>query len=51
VTCKKGKQVEYPIHKITIIECSIYEKMVKENDDHYYSPTRKTDLTILTNIL
>src|SRR6266498_247528 len=49
VTCKKGKQSEYPIHKITIIECLTCEKMVEENQDHYCLPARETDLTILTN--
>ena len=51
VTCKKGKQSEYPIHKITIIECLTCEKMVEENQDHYCLPARETDLTILTNKL
>ena len=49
VTCKKGKQPEHPIHKITIIECPTCGKMVKENQDHYCPPARKTDPTILTN--
>ncbi len=49
VTSKKGKQPEYPIHKITIIECPICEKMVEENQDHYCLLARETDLTILTN--
>ena len=51
VTCKKNKQSEYPIHKITIIKCPICGKMVEENQDHYYLPARETDLTILTNKL
>src|SRR6266498_2833944 len=51
VMCKKGKQLEHPIHKITIIECPICEKMVEENQDYYYLPVRETDLTILTNKL
>ena len=37
------------MHKIIIIECSKCEKMVKENWDHYCSPVRETDLTILTD--
>ncbi len=49
--CKKGKQLEHPIHKITIIECLTCEKMVKENQDHYYPPVRETDPTIFTNKL
>jgi len=49
VTCKKGKQPEHPIHKITIIECPICGKMVKENEDHYCPPAREIDSTILTN--
>src|SRR6266498_1941578 len=51
VTCKKGKQLEHPIHKITIIECPTCGKMVEENEDHYCPPARKTDPTILTNEL
>src|SRR6266540_496642 len=51
VTCKKGKQPEHPIHKITIIECLTCEKMVEENQDHYCPLTRETDLTILINKL
>ena len=51
MTCKKGKQLEYPIHKIMIIECPTCGKMVEENDDHYYLPARETDPTILTDIL
>src|SRR6266511_3682233 len=49
VTCKKDKQPEYPIHKITIIECPTCEKMVEENQDHYCPPARETDPIILTN--
>src|SRR6266498_1275252 len=49
VTCKKGKQPEYPIHKITIIECPTCGKMVEENQDHYCLLARGTDPTILTN--
>ena len=49
--CKKGKQLEHPIHKITIIECLTCEKMVKENQDHYCSPTRETDQTTLADKL
>ena len=49
VTCKKGKQSEHPIHKITIIECPTCGKIVEENKDYYCPPTRETDLTILTN--
>ncbi len=48
---KKDKQPEHSIHKIIIIECPTYEKMVKENKDHYCPPTRETDPTILTNKL
>src|SRR6266540_5027150 len=47
VTCKKGKQSEHPIYKITIIECLTCEKMVKENQDHYYPLSRERDPTIL----
>ncbi len=47
VMCKKGKQPEHLIHKITIIECPTYRKMVEEDNDHYCSPARKTDPTIL----
>ena len=49
VTCKKIKQPEYPIHKIIIIEYPTCGKMMEENKDHYCSPTREIDLTILTN--
>ncbi len=51
VTCKKSKQLEHPIHKITIIEYPICRKIVEENKDYYYSLAKETDLTILTNIL
>src|SRR6266542_419210 len=51
VTCKKGKPLEPPIHKITIIECLTCEKMVKEDQDHYCPPARETDPTILTDKL
>ncbi len=51
VTCKKNKQSEYPIHKITIIEYLICEKMVEENKNYYCLPARETDPTILTDIL
>ena len=51
VTCKKGKQPEHPIHKITIIECLTYRKIVEENWDHYCPSTREIDLTILVNKL
>ncbi len=47
VTCKKSKQSEHPIHKITIIECPTCGKMVEENKDHYCPPVRETDSTIL----
>ncbi len=47
---KKGKQSEYFIHKIMIVEYPICEKIVKENKDHYCPPARETDLTILINI-
>jgi len=50
VICKKDKQSEYPIHKIIIIECLTCEKMMKENDNHYYSSVRKIDLILLINI-
>jgi len=49
VTSKKGKQLEHPIHKITIIEYPICGKIVEENKDHYYPLTRETDPIILTN--
>ena len=49
VTCKKGKQLEYPIHKITIIECPTCGKMVEENEDHYCPPAREVDPAILTD--
>ena len=49
VTCKKGKQWEYPIHKIIIIECPTCGKMMEENQDHYYPLTIEMDPTILTN--
>ncbi len=49
VIYKKGKQPEHPIHKITIIECLICGKIVKENQDHYCPSTRETDPTILTD--
>jgi len=49
VICKKGKQPEHPIHKITIIKCPICEKMVEENKDHYCSSVKKVDPTILTD--
>ena len=49
VTCKKGKQWEHLIHKITIIECPTCGKMVEENKDHYCPPAREIDPTILTN--
>ena len=49
VMCKKGKQPEHPIHKITIIECPTCGKMVEENQDHYCPPARETDPTILTD--
>ena len=31
ITSKKGKQLEYPIYKITIIECPTCGKMVEKN--------------------
>src|SRR6266542_4318097 len=49
VTCKKGKQPEHPIHKITIIECSTCEKIVKENQDHYCSLVKEMNPTILAD--
>ena len=49
ITCRKGKQPEHPIHKITIIECPTCGKMVEENQDHYCPPARETDPTILTD--
>src|SRR6266542_4086125 len=49
ITCKKGKQPEHPIHKITIIECQTCGKMVEENEDHYCPPAREIDPTILTD--
>ncbi len=49
--CKKGKQLEHSIHKITIIECLTCEKIVEENQDYYCPPIRETDLTIFTDKL
>ncbi len=49
VICKKGKQSEYSIYKIIIIECLTCGKMVKGKDDHYYLLARETDPTILTD--
>src|SRR6266545_5339106 len=49
VTCKKGKQSEHPIYKITIIECPTCGKMVEENQDHYCPSARETDSAILTD--
>ncbi len=51
VICRKDKQLEHPIHKITIIECPTCEKMVEKNKNHYYSPARKMDSTLLIDIL
>src|SRR6266498_6051241 len=48
VICKKGKQPEYLIHKIIIVECSTCGKIVKENQDHYCPLAKEMDLTILT---
>src|SRR6266540_947842 len=45
ITSKKGKQSEYPIYKITIVECPTCEKIVEENQDHYCPPVRETDPT------
>ncbi len=50
MTYKKGKQTEYPIHKIIIIECLTCEKMVEESKDHYCLSMKETDPTILTDI-
>ncbi len=44
VMCKKDKQPEHPIYKITIIECLICEKIVKENKDHYCLLVRENRL-------
>ncbi len=49
ITCKKDKQLEHLIHKITIIKYPTCEKMVEENQDHYCPSAREMDLTILTN--
>ncbi len=49
--CKKDKQPEHLIHKIIIIECPIYEKMIEENNNHYCPSVRETNLIILTDIL
>src|SRR6266540_970195 len=49
VTCKKGKQPEHSIYKITIIECPTCGKMVEKSQDHYCLPAREIDLTILTD--
>src|SRR6266542_5600506 len=51
VTCKKSKQLEHLIHKITIIECPTCGKMMEENQDYYCPSAREIDLTILTNKL
>ena len=51
VTCKKGKQPEHPIHKITIVKYPTCGKMVEENQDHYCPPIREMDSTILTDKL
>ncbi len=51
VTCKKGKQPEHPIYKITIIECPTCEKMIKENQDYYCPPAKEIDPTILVDKL
>ncbi len=47
----KGKQPKYEekIYRISIIECLICGKMVKENDDHYCPPMRETDPSILVD--
>ncbi len=39
-TSPKGKQSKYEeeIHRITIIECPMCEKMVEQDDDHYCPP-------------
>src|SRR6266540_4110059 len=50
VTCKKGKQLKHPIHKITIIKCLTCGKMIEENKNHYCPPVREVDLTILIDI-
>ncbi len=49
ITCKKGKQSEHLIHKITIIKCSTCGKMVEKNKDLYCPPAREADLTILVD--
>src|SRR6266540_4079370 len=49
ITCKKGKQIEYLIHKITIIKCPTCGKMVEENKDHYCLLAKEMDPIILTN--
>ncbi len=43
ITCKKGKQSEYPIYKITIIECPTCRKMVEESEEYYYLPAKEMD--------
>jgi len=48
---KKVKQSKHLIYKIIIIECPTYEKMIEENDDYYCPSARKTDSTILIDIL
>jgi len=50
-TSPKGKQPKYEeeIHRITIVECPICEKMVEKDDDHYCSLMRKMDLSILVD--
>jgi len=51
ITCKKGKQSEHPIHKITIIKYPICGKMVEKSKDHYCLLAKEMDLTMLVNKL
>jgi len=51
VTCKKDKQSEHPIYKITIIKCLTCGKMVEKSGDYYYPPAKEMDLTILVEKL
>ena len=47
----KRKQLKYEekIHKITIVECPTCGKMVEKDDNHYCSPMRETDPSILVD--
>src|SRR6266540_715816 len=45
VTCKKGKQLEHPIHRITIIEYPTCEKIMEGSQNHHCPPADPTILT------